>query len=426
MAVGDPGDPLLSCWADWAGPIERVAITPEGRPLTEWALEQVAGFYGDEWFRRQASARRLPVVTLGDWPLTSPVAVVRLIERAAQIALLGDQLRHQLAEGPRGIRHSDNPTEFDHLDLLLEVIGLARRADWMVEVDVPSGRGTIPDLRLSRGTMRYTVEATIRGTDRRSRELDRQHRRISDLIRAVEKETGVELSVTVHQLLDSATMTNLASELIGIVRRCQETGDRQDFDAGFVSGTAFRSGDRPPDLPLLTGPVPGDDLWPRFAQRLHEKARRTEGAGITWIRIEEYSGLLLLTPAVHWKPEEQLSAPQQNVVTELRSYGHVRGVIMGTGAAPDWTPSRPEFEIRDAFTGAEVQERRLPGARRRRTFTIPVPSGPGVHLPSHLILDPAAWYRKESGWLDWALQELGQPIYSRLVSGELARRLTTS
>lgn len=426
MTFGDSDSLELSSWADWAGAIERAAVVPEGRPLVEWAVDQVTGFYGDEWFRRQAAARRVPVMTLGDWPLSSPVAVIRLIERAAQIAILDDQLRHQLADGPRGIRHSDNSTEFDHLDLLLEVIGLAHRADWNVEVDVPTDRGTIPDLRVTKGTMRYTIEVTIRSADRRARDLDRQHFRIGDLVSTAEREFGVELSVAIHQLLDVEALEDLSAEVFGVARRCEETGRHQDFDVGIASGTAYPSGERPPDVFLLTGPVLGDDMWPRFAERLHTKAQRTEGAGLTWIRIEEYTGLLMLTPAAHWTPEQQLAALQQNIVAELHPYNHVRGVVMSTGAAADWIPSRREFGVRDPRTGADFQERRLPGARRRRTFTIPVPSGPELLLPPHLALEPASWYGGEGAWLDWALQQLGQPLPARLVEGELARRLIVS
>lgn len=109
MTFGDSGSLELSSWADWAGPIERTAVVPEGRPLVEWAVDQVAGFYGDEWLRRQAAARCVPVMTLADWPLSSPAAVIRLIERAAQIAILGDQLRHQLADGPEGFATRTTP-----------------------------------------------------------------------------------------------------------------------------------------------------------------------------------------------------------------------------------------------------------------------------------------------------------------------------
>jgi hypothetical protein len=47
----------LTCWADWAGPVERAAVVPEGRDLVTWATEEVTDFYGDDWFARNAERR---------------------------------------------------------------------------------------------------------------------------------------------------------------------------------------------------------------------------------------------------------------------------------------------------------------------------------------------------------------------------------
>ncbi|MDA8354814.1 MAG: hypothetical protein M0Z95_00570 [Actinomycetota bacterium] len=277
------------------------------------------------------------------------------------------------------------------------MIGLAHKADWNVEVDVPTDRGTIPDLRVTKGTMRYTIEVTVRSADRRTRELDRQHFRIGDLVSTAEREFGVELSVAIHRILDVKALEDLSAEILDLARRCKETGRHQSFDVGIASGTAYSSGERPTDAPVLTGPALGGDMWPRFAERLHTKAQQTEGAGLTWIRIEEYTGLLMLTPAVHWTPEQQLAALQQNIVAELLPYNHVRGVVKSTGAAADWAPlagrsgsgtlaraptSRSAgSQVHDDAGPSRSQSRRGRGSYCPHTWHWIRPAGTGVRKP---------------------------------------------
>ena len=110
----------------------------------QWATDVVADFYGDEWFAECARRRSVPVMSsLYDWPLSSPVALVRHIERAARIALLPEDVRI----GPmvaNGIRRSASLDEFDHLDVVLEVIGFAIRDRWRGESEVATTDGHLP------------------------------------------------------------------------------------------------------------------------------------------------------------------------------------------------------------------------------------------------------------------------------------------
>jgi hypothetical protein len=165
------------------------------------------------------------------------------------------------------------------------------------------------------------------------------------------------------------------------------------------------------------------DLWPRFAARLHQKAKATSQAGLSWIRIDEGGGLLLLTPAVHWSIEQQLTTLRQYVHGEITSYPHIEGVVISHGAEPDWSPQRPRHRIVEQVSGALALERRLPGGRRRRTFVIPRDHGQRLIFPDYLTLNPDRWYDHEASWLDWALNRVRQPSVTRLVVGELARSL---
>lgn len=389
----------------------------------EWSVGVVADFYGDEWFAKNARRRSLPVMSsLYDWPLSSPIALVRHIERAARIALLPEPVREGLTEGSNGIRRSTNRNDFDHLDVVLEVTGMALRDDWFVESEVATGDGRLPDLRLSKGTVSHVVEVTTQGMDRESRALDRQGEAVFADQSAVEHRYQVQCVTRETCLLTEEQLQQFMTAMEETARMVADHGGSRNADLGFASVVVYPDGERTENV-VNEGPMIPRDLWPRFAQRLHEKARATSSAGSSWIRVDESGGLLMLTPAVHWSIEQQLSALQGNVVVELGEYHHVEGVVISHGAEPDWSPQRREQGVVDQTSGAVALECRLPGGRRRRTFVIPVHQGPRIVLPDHLVMRPDRWYDREGSWLDWALNRVGQPSVTRLVIGELARSL---
>lgn len=414
----------LTCWTDWAGPVERSAVVPKGRNLAKWAVGVVAAFYGDEWFAAHAIRRSLPVMSLYDWPLSSPVALVRLIERAARIALLPVEVRGVLTEGLNGIRRSRDSNDFDHLDVVLEVVGLGLRDGWSVESEVPTQDGRLPDLRLTKGSMSYVIEVTTQGTDREFRAIDRQSDAVFARQTAVELRYKVECVTRESRLLNDEELGQFVLGMDEAACSVDEHGKPNELDLGFASVVVYPAGKRP-EGPIHEGPMLARDLWPRFAQRLRQKAEATSRAGPSWIRIDESGGLLMLTSAVHWSLDQQLGALRKNVVVELNGYHHIGGVVISHGAEPDWIPQRRERGVTEPATGAVALERRLPGGRRRRTFVIPVHQRSGIVLPDHLVLQPVRWYDDEGRWLDWALKTVGQPSITKLVIGELARHLIT-
>ncbi len=414
----------FSSWEDWVGPLERTAAFPEGRDLVRWAGQVVAEFYTDGWFARGAASRQLPVMgSLYDWPLSSPLALMRLVERAARIAVLPEASRARLSDGVNGIRNSTNVTEFDHLDLVLEVAGLAIRDGWMVEVEVPSPDGKVPDLRLTKGTMRYTVEATIQGTDRRMRAVDLQSDRLFAQRFAIEIAHQVQCVLRVPDLLSDDDLTKYVGLIDAEAARVASGEEPREVVFGAASALVYPRGQLPEGTSLYEGPLLTGDMWPRFAARLHQKAENTRSAGATWIRIDEEGGLLALTPAVHLSLEEQLARLRHNVRLELDRYPHLRGVLISHGAGADWQPNRAQPVVTEASSAASAFERRLPGGRRRRVFTIPIRPSRTLSLPDHLVMRPSYWYLNEPSWLDWALNTLGRPSATRLVTGELARML---
>ena len=407
----------MATWADWAGDLVRASVRPDGRRTLRWALDVIESFYGDEWFARQAARGSIPVMSLNDWPLSTAKAVVRLLERAAQLSLAPEQVRTALADGTNGIRASTDAALFGHLDLVLEVIGLAARDGWSVEAEVGSGRGRWPDLRLTRGTLSYTVEITRQGHDRSHRRADEQAHAITWRRLELEVSQHVDCCTQVQRLLEDSELDGLLQAMTSVALATEESGNVTTQELAFANVTVYPAGQRPRETTIAEGPLLTGDLWPRFATRLRAKAKQTVDAGPAWIRIDELGGLLALTPASRMPIEQHLALLSDRIRHELSSFRHVQGVVISHGAEADSDSRRPERTAQDFVTDAEVIERVLPGGRRRRTFIVPVHSFSGLTLPDHLVLQPGRWYETEGRWLDWALNRLGHPAASTIVSG---------
>ena len=179
-------------WQEWAEPLENTALPPMGRDLMAWATEVVASFYGDDWFGRDVDGASNPLFSMYDLPYLNHIGSVRHVERAARISLLEGGVREILTEGANGIRASDKESDFEHLGLVLETLGLALRDGWSVEVEIATAHGSLPDIRLTRTGFSYLLEVTIQGVDRDFHQTQRQ----SDLLQIhqfrIESKYGVD------------------------------------------------------------------------------------------------------------------------------------------------------------------------------------------------------------------------------------------
>jgi hypothetical protein len=411
-----PGD-----WSSWSKAADLGAVTPLGWEAIGWATDVVTDFYGDDWFRRNLENFSHPLLSMYDYPLSNRIAAARHIERAARIALLPEDVKGALSEGPNGIRCSMSSDEFDHLDTVLEVIGLALRDGWEIDCEAPTPSGRLPDVRVARSGFTYSIEVTTQGFDRNLRATRRQGDRLSGEQFRVEAGCSVECVTRVARLLSDEEFSQYVTALDQAAVKVSESHDLAEFDLGFASASVYPKGERP-GATTHEGPMLDGDMWPRFARRLISKAEQTMGGGRSWIRIDEGGGLLALTQAYYLPVEEKLGWLMHNTAIALADFPHVEGVVISHGAEPDWNPMANLAGVTERVSGSAVIERRLPGGRRRRTYLVKLDRG-GIVLPPHLVADPGRWYGGEDRWLDWALNSLGKPSIQGMVHGESRQQL---
>lgn len=407
---------LLGTWHGCGSNRGEWPVSPDGRRAVDWALETHRDFFSDEWLTAMCQVGHHPLTSTGCWPLSHHQAIVRLLERAARIATLSPTCRSHLSAAL-----TRDPAEFQHLEVVLEVAGLATRYGWLVEPELELTTGRRPDLRVTRHGMAFSVEVTRLGTDRSWRQADLWFEDFHYGLLAIEAKHGVTAAggppspaaITSVDLPQFLARVEAAAPVVardGMAR----TVSAEDGLTVTLHPDA-REGRR------LNGPPVTGDTWSRLASRLRTKAERTAGGPPTWIRVDEQSGLFLFTDWAQRPPDVQLALLHTNMQRVLAPYRHVRGVILSHGTARnDGRASRTVVRepVHDALrVGPASLDRELPGRRVRRTLVIPI-EAPRILLRDHLEAEPVRWYADEPSWLDWSLRRSGQPPVAGILTGD--------
>jgi hypothetical protein len=406
----------LRRWSDLAE--FAAGLDPGGPALAvfQWAVRTITDFYSDEWFELMAASRKLDTESIWARPLTNPIATATFVERAVRIAILPMSMRDELSAE---VQADHDANFFYHLDLILEVAGLAIRDAWEPSTCpiLPSGRK--PDLRLTRPGIDFTVEVTTRGLDRATIEADAfQHEFFWESF-IFQDQYGVELVTEQFvPVLDPQDVVELFKRIATVSEAVRSTGTPERVTVPGLTVDVYRAGDRPYGT-IGQAPRPQVDPWARLVERAVKKALQTEGAGPTWIRVDESAGLYMLSRLGPSPLHEQLGYLINCLQPALRPFPHVRGIVVSFGAEPGQTLREVTVQANDitnAWAGPAALDRPLPGPRRRRTFVVPIEGGQRLLLPDQIDLLPATWYARESGWLDWGLQRLGMPLSGSFLS----------
>ncbi|MEV1143240.1 hypothetical protein [Micromonospora sp. NPDC049799] len=421
-------------WEEWAGPIEKAAVTALGRPVLSWAVDVLRGLFGESWLADNAARNQtIPLLHLDWYPLATPRAVVRVLELAVRVALVEQQEGAEALLAQAGeIRSNRDATlrEFQHLLLGLEVAAFAVMDGWKVsyEQQLPSGRK--PDLWLSRNGLSYLIETTVIGFDRDFRSIEDWTDRLRRAFQVLEHRDQVETVAQLDEVLGEAETEQWLLNISAAALATGKDGKQRAVRAGECSVHVFAKGERPAGT-ILTGPALTSDAWLRVAARLASKVKQTSGGPPAWLRIDDVGTLFRLTDWSTRPLSQRLRDLSLNIGVALADAPHVRGVILsggleyaGSGAAGEtaWQdvgrllgqPPQTRATREQLAHGPAALRRILPGRRQRLAFVIPTRQA-HLALPAGIGLEPGLWYSEEASWLDMALRRLGHPPLAAII-----------
>jgi len=378
-----------------------------------WALDRLSERLGEDWPERTyEKLGRLPAGMA--WAGAHTVAYVELVELALRLELLCAcegfaRIRDALKQDPR-------EEQIPHLRLQLEVGALAARAGYGVRFERPiDGANKTSDVNIDLpGGQSLLVEARVLLPDDRSVAINRFSEVAFESIHRVESLYDVQCDGEMTRVLDDeklAEMLDAVETRARLVKAGAVAPSLRLHRAMLVvnqRGTGPQQG--------LKGPALDEDLWPRIASRLDQKAQQTEGARNVWLRICALHGLWLFTEWATKGLAEKLAAMRHNVASVLGDRPHVEGVVISSGSGwPQGIVVDDDHEDHDA--GYAIR-RSIPPIMARESLVIPLRTG------GETTAHARAWrelYASEPGWLDYALAQFGLPSTTAIFpSGDAA------
>jgi hypothetical protein len=147
--------------------------------------------------------------------------------------------------------------------------------------------------------------------------------------------------------------------------------------------------------------------------RLQDKQQQAEGSATpVWVRLDEYAGLWQATRLAGMTLEELLAVLAPFLQEKLASYPALAGVILAPAVFWDDGVPFEKQRLQLKWNDGRAVRCPIPGNRVRETIIVPQTRFSEAATDAQLFTD---WYMHEDSWLDWALQQVGQPGFDALV-----------
>jgi hypothetical protein len=394
-------------WSDWAIPMDdSQLLSSKGHEVVTWAVGVLQPFLGDDFLQRvrDAGAEHAllsPALLHTLWMIVdSQYVYADLIQLAAQMTLLG----HRSGRLRATMRNNFDPTSWTHALIQLELASLALRDGWDGQFEPRLDDGKSADVRLSKDGAPVLFEITSMGMSVDEREALDYFHSLSTQIMSIELRQGVQVTGDLGDIAPASEVARWLERIEEAAAATAQDGDVRPV-AGPAEATVIVSREAlEPGGTHLQGASVTSDPWRRLVARIERKARQTSSAERVWIRLEDHAGLLWFSPLAQMSLADRLAALVPPLREAINSFPHVAGVVVSPG--PMWPPDTATEETCQlpGDDGAVALRRPISGPRVRETIIVSRSDARDGGIAA--IQD---WYRQETTWLDWALQQLNCP-----------------
>lgn len=420
-------------WSDWKDMsiYESTCLTPDGQPVALWAVDVLQRALGDDFLRRvedwlarmratgdtDLAPDMHPILSLGLWPANDvPWVYANLIRLAAHIHFFNlNRSQNRLGRMLKTLRRNLEPINWASALLQLEIAGLGLRAGWNILFEPALGNGRSADVSLTNGSAQLLVETTSMRMSVQERKALAFFERLSWQLHLLEWQYDVRISGS----LKSASPQHadgLAQWLRDLGEAAHTTA--QDGLSRQVPGpvevlvTVFRPTEATVGEPWgVEGDPVEAPLLDRLIALLQDKNRQAEGSAIpVWVRLDESAGLWEMFRSQGMTLAQALEFLTDFLQQAFTAFPNLAGVILSPGLS--WVGYAPPDALveRVEQSGGIALRCPIPGHRFRETIIVPRAGGSGTDM--QMLAD---WYAQEGTWLDWALAQLGHPLFNDLI-----------
>lgn len=399
-------------WKYWHQQIESSAcLTEKGRQVGHWAIDQFANFLGNDWL---ASLKGKDHLLLSQyWCPYNEVSIVffHIFKLAALIVLLKNA--RNFNKFRKTMNRNHDYSNWIHSFVQMETAGLGLRHGWecMFEPELLDNHSA--DLLLSEKTGKTILfEVVSMGMDSEFIGTNRYFDELSNHLTMI----GLKYDVSIEGNIESEFVSPdekqaWLKKIETAAEKVSLSGDSVIIHGPYNNVVEISKNTVSPGLNSFTGPITKKDVLGRIEARVKDKARQAESADKVWINFDDHGGLWYFTIWATLPLSERLNILDIVLRDILSRHPNIAGIIISNGWG--WRTLQEEKIVKKADAGNETSIaicRFLPAAIQKETFII---------ARNELVKDDleqlATWYMNESTWLDWALNELGQPQFNELV-----------
>lgn len=401
-------------WDEWGMFVhESRCLTPSGQATASWAVDVLRNSLGADFLTRaREAANSHSIFSPALWPLANDVPWVyaNLFRLATQLEVFRTKSRPVR----KAMQTNLEAINWVHALLEFEVAGLALQTGWTASFEPKLASGRRGDVRLERGENIFFIEiVSMRMSDVEVQTLEAQ-RRLFSRIQDVTFREGVHLIGSIEGLGPESDIEAWFGVLQSATTATARDGQPRRIAGPRGSSVEVKRDLNPGDSLTLTGPVVAADPWARLIARLNDKATQAAGSSAVWVRLEELAGIWHFTQLRTMSLQEKLGTLAPFLQRELTAFPGLAGVIVAPAVL--WAgevPAETVHEVVVSNDGSAAAIRApLPGHRARETVII---SNAARVEDTGILGALVDWYRQESTWLDWALEQLGKPPFEELV-----------
>jgi hypothetical protein len=399
-------------WTLWPAFIyNSQSLTPQGKDAVLWARDVLQRTLGDKFFQEiEKRSIQHPMFSLDLWPANDvPKAYANLFQLAAQIELLQSRVgwakvRNELLTDLRLDRWVSTL-------LQLEVAGLGLRDEWQIELERPLSNGGTTDVTLTKTATKLIVEAKAMLLSGNEQEASEYFYQMVQTLMALAWKYKVRITGSIGSPLSPDHQAQWLNEIERAAEKAARTGKPQTM-LGPVSGQLeIIEETGMPGVAPLEGVLIETDVGKRLVDKLFKTNKQYENAGPAWVRLGDYAGLWQSSSLQGKTLSEKLDILTPFLQQVLAILPNLSGVILSPEVWPTAHPlsnSKIEPGTREGSIAVSCP---IPGENRSKETIIITQAGKFTEQ-ARIFAD---LYASESTWLNWALHQLGEPLFDELV-----------
>lgn len=395
-------------WELWGSNIQNFDFLSEkGKEVVSQVIKNISAIFGDNYLNRCLKIEPNHPLFSPEYPMYNnvPSVINNLINLYTKLELASKQkgwLRFRKVFVP-----NCSSKAWNHGMIQLELAGFAAKYGYDCEFEPTLSTGKKGDISVYTRSGEIFFETVMIGNGDPFTKAELFYDQMNRFLYNVSMKYGFSIEGELKTYPNNNQQINvILKQLFSIINLMNfpRIGDSHIIRNEFVNLRITKS--ETPKLPNLTGIRIKTDSWHRLERCIYDKGRQSTGAQNVWLRLDEGSGMWILTPWANMSLEEKMKLIAPQIKEALKPFKHVSGIIISNGSGINANPEDNLSIVKDEKIAIR---RALPYNNFRETIIICRDKS-----RRNTAQEIGRWYLEEPYWQDWAVDKLKIPLMNEM------------